>query len=184
MYTGADPTEDSDDDPVGEWEDDENVVNVTVADGITEVKEQAFLHCTNLTNLSFLKDSAITTIGTFAFMRSGIITLQGIEGVRMIGSEAFAECKDLRTIEGLGCEEMGAGCFAYCTLLQSMKGWPASMTVIPGACFFGCTGMTTVDCDLSRVTSVGADAFAGLHLAAPSLALRLERPTLPPSSPT
>ena len=83
---------------------------------------------------------------------------------------AFSHCKDLRTIEGLGCEEMGQGCFWGCTLLQSMKGWPASMTVIPVSCFYGCTGMTTVDCDISRVTSIGANAFVGCtSLLPPSL---------------
>ena len=42
-----------------------------------------------------------------------------------------------------------------------MKGWPASMTVIPIGTFWNCSGMTTVDCDLSHVTSIGEDAFAG-----------------------
>ena len=97
-----------------------------------------------------------------------------MEGVRKIGIAAFGYCMDLRTIEGLGCEEMGEGCFAGCTLLQSMKGWPASMTVIPVLCFEGCTGMTTVDCDLSHVTSIGTQsgehAFAGCtSLLPPSL---------------
>jgi hypothetical protein len=104
--------------------------------------------------------------------------LLGVEGVRKLGWGAFAECKNLRTIEGLGCEEMGEGCFIRCIMLQSMKGWPASMTVIPGACFRDCTGMTTVDCDLSHVTSIGvspsgAHAFAGCtSLLPPSLSAR------------
>jgi hypothetical protein len=96
-----------------------------------------------------------------------------MEDVKVIGAWAFFQCKDLRTIEGLGCEEMGIACFAYCILLQSMKGWPASMTVIPEGCFRGCTGMTTVDCDLSRVTSVGRNAFEGCtSLLPPSLSAR------------
>jgi hypothetical protein len=33
------------------------------------------------------------------------------------------------------------------------------MTVIPMYCFQGCTGLTTVDCDLSHVTSIGTDIF-------------------------
>jgi hypothetical protein len=101
------------------------------------------------------------TIGGNAFQDSGIASLQGMEGVKKMGNAVFYHCKGLRTIEGLGCEEMGYSCFAYCRLLQSMKGWPASMTVIPGGTFVNCTGMTTVDCDLSQVTSIGAYAFAG-----------------------
>jgi hypothetical protein len=153
-----------------EFDGDEEVTHVTVAGGVTEIKRRAFAWCKGLTNLSFLKDSAITTVGDHAFQRSGIITLLGMEGVRKFGICAFAWCKDLRTIEGLGCEEMGTYCFAYCTLLQSMKGWPASMAVIPYGTFYGCTGMATVDCDLSHVTSIGANAFAGCtSLLPPSL---------------
>ncbi|GMI27005.1 hypothetical protein TeGR_g10780 [Tetraparma gracilis] len=156
-----------------EFEFDKEVTHVTVADGVTEIKRQAFYGCKGLTNLGFLEGSAITTVGPAAFRQSGIITLQGVELVRTIGNFAFANCYDLRTIEGLGCEEMGDGCFAFCTLLQSMKGWPASMTVIPAHCFFYCTGMTTVDCDLSHVTSIGIDAFVSCtSLLPPSLSAR------------
>jgi hypothetical protein len=170
VYTGADPTYDSDGEPVGEWEDDEDVVDVTVVDGLTEIKDSAFWGCTGLKNLHFLKDTVITTLGVNAFRESGIITLQGMERVRKLGNHVFFNCKDLRTIEGLDCEEMGWGCFAMCTLLKSMKGWPASMTVIPYGTFHDCTGMTTVDCDLAHVTSIGLDAFCGCtSLLPPSL---------------
>ena len=149
---------------------DREVTHVTIADGVTEIKPFAFDGCKGLTNLSFLKGSAITTIGKHAFAESGVVALRGMERVRWIGHWAFMNCKDLRTIEGLGCEEMGHSCFAECTLLQSMKGWPASMTVIPESTFYACTGMTTVDCDLSHVTSIGANAFAGCtSLLPPSL---------------
>jgi hypothetical protein len=144
---------------VMEFHGDREVTDVTVADGVTEIGEEAFFRCKGLTNLSFLKDSAITTVGLQAFAGSGIALLQWMEGVRKIGDFAFAHCKDLRTIEGLGCEEMGDYCFWECTSLQSMKGWPASMTVIPARCFQHCTSMTTVDCDLSHVSSIGYDAF-------------------------
>jgi hypothetical protein len=175
VYTGADPVVNTEGRLCDEWEGDEEVTDVTVADGVAEIKERAFWGCKGLTNLSFLKDSAITTIGDRAFARSGIAALWGVESVRKIGNWAFYHCQDLRTIEGLGCEEMGVGCFACCTLLQSMKGWPASMTVIPMRCFYGCTGMTSVDCDLSHVTSIGVDelgdhAFTGCtSLLPPSL---------------
>ncbi|GMI19472.1 hypothetical protein TeGR_g9283 [Tetraparma gracilis] len=149
---------------------DAEVTHVTVAVGLVTIEEWAFYGCKGLKNLSFLKGSTITTVRDSAFRDSGIASLWGMEGVREIGNDAFSECEDLRTIEGLGCEEMGDYCFAYCHLLQSMKGWPASMTVIPYACFRFCTGMTTVDCDLSHVTSIGANAFHGCtSLLPPSL---------------
>jgi hypothetical protein len=143
-----------------EYQGDEEVTHVTIADGLAEIKFQAFCRCKGLTNLCFLKGSAVTTIWPAAFRETSIVSLEGMEGARTIGDNAFAYCKDLRTIEGLGnCEEMGQGCFWGCTLLQSMKGWPASMTVIPARTFWRCTGMTTVDCDLSHVTSIGRNAF-------------------------
>jgi hypothetical protein len=163
---------------VREFMGDKEVTHVTVADGVTVIGDSAFFNCKGLTNLSFLKNSAITTIAGEAFRGSGIASLQWMENARKIGEWAFMGCKDLRTIEGLGCEEMGECCFGWCTLLQSMKGWPASMTVIPALCFFKCTGMTTVDCDISRVTSieghpVEGHAFAGCtSLLPPSLSAR------------
>jgi hypothetical protein len=96
-----------------------------------------------------------------------------MEDVRKTGRWVFRDCKDLRTIEGLGCEEMGGACFARCILLQSMKGWPASMTVIPSHCFYKCTSIATVDCDLAHVTSIGVNAFEGCtSLLPPSLSAR------------
>jgi hypothetical protein len=184
VYTGADPTYVSDDEPGGEWQGDEEVAHVTVADGVTEIKQQAFYGCTGLTNLGFLEGSAITTVEDNAFVDSGIIALLGVERVRKIGHAAFYKCEDLRTIEGLGCEEMGQSCFERCIRLQSMKGWLASMTVIPAHCFQNCTGMTTVDCDLSHVTSIGANAFYFCTSLAPFLALPAQRRPPPPSSPT
>jgi hypothetical protein len=44
------------------------------------------------------------------------------------------------------------------------------MTVIPAWTFRDCTGMTTVDCDLAHVTSIGLNAFWGCtSLLPPSL---------------
>jgi hypothetical protein len=155
---------------VAEFEYDLEVHHVTIADGFTEIRLHAFKGCEGLTNLSCLKDSAITTVGEAAFQESSIVSLVGMESVRKIGICAFYNCKDLRTIEGLGCEEMGNACFVRCTLLPSMKGWPASMTVIPAETFRDCTAMTTVDCDLSHVTSIGANAFQNCtSLLPPSL---------------
>ncbi|GMI28445.1 hypothetical protein TeGR_g14672 [Tetraparma gracilis] len=158
-----------------EYYGDVKITHVTVRDEVTEIKYKAFYRCKGLTNLSFLEGSGVMTIGEEAFEDSGIITLLGMERVRKIGKCAFYACKDLRSIEGLGCEEMDHGCFMFCALLQSMKGWPASLTVIPSDCFWQCSGMTRVDCDLSRVTSIRRDsdgwhAFAGCtSLLPPSL---------------
>ncbi|GMI22117.1 hypothetical protein TeGR_g3182 [Tetraparma gracilis] len=82
----------NEDEEIGEWEDDEDVTDVTIADGVTEIKEKAFWGCEGLTNLSFLKGSAITTIGGNAFNGTGLINLQGIKGVRKIGMGTFASC--------------------------------------------------------------------------------------------
>jgi hypothetical protein len=95
-----------------------------------------------------------------------------MEGVSRIGPGAFRGCVNLLTIEGLRCEEMGWSCFGHCALLQSMNGWPASMTVIPAGTFAH-SGLAAVDCDLSHVTSIGANAFYGCtSLLPPSLSAR------------
>ncbi|GMI34109.1 hypothetical protein TeGR_g5979 [Tetraparma gracilis] len=156
---------------VEEWRGDKSVTDVRISFGVTEINHWAFSFCTGLTGLEFLRGSGVTAVALEAFKRSGVTSLRGMEGVRRIGFGAFIECWDLVTIEGLNCEEMGEYCFALCILLRSMKGWPACMTHVPTNTFAGNTGMTAVDCDLSRVTSIGQDAFAGcLGLLPPDLA--------------
>jgi hypothetical protein len=92
MYTGADPELDEDGELVGEFQCDTDVTDVAVGDGLTEIRNRAFCGCMGLKNLSFLKDSAITTIGDHAFRKSGITYLHGMEGVKKIGYMAFAYC--------------------------------------------------------------------------------------------
>ena len=70
VYRGADPSPHPALPPpnvVGEWQHNKEVTDVTIADGVTEIKEKAFGGCKGLTNLSFLKGSAIMTIGYGAF---------------------------------------------------------------------------------------------------------------------
>jgi hypothetical protein len=167
---------------VGEWEGDEDVTDVTIADGVTVIERKAFRGCEGLSNLSFIRGSGVTTIRDHAFRQTGITSLLGVEGVKTVGNDAFSECEDLRTIEGLGCEEMGSCCFYRCRLLQSMKGWPASMTVIPPGMFRGCTGMTTVDCNLSNVTSIGPNAFTGCTSLLPPSMLALAEGSTDPAA--
>jgi hypothetical protein len=146
----------------GEHEDDSEVLHVTIADPrVVKIQESAFCGCAGLADLSFLENSSVTILGDSAFQRSGVSALLGMERVRAIGSRAFSQCRDLRSIEGLGCESMGEFCFASCTSLLSVEGWPASMTVIPPYCFLQCAGIARVGCDISRVTAVGYGAFEG-----------------------
>jgi hypothetical protein len=143
-----------------EFECDSSVARVTVAAGVAKIGRGAFWRCYGLAGLGFLEGSAVTAIGRAAFAYSGVASLRGMERVRKLGDGVFGYCRSLRSIEGLGCEEMGISCFEGCDLLRSMKGWPASMPVIPACCFHGCTGLSRVDCDLSRVASVEVN-FAG-----------------------
>jgi hypothetical protein len=86
VYTGTVPVADEDGEREGEWQDDEEVTDVTIADGLTEIKTCSFYGCKGLTNLRFLKDSAIMTIGGNAFQDSGTISLQGMEDAKNISA--------------------------------------------------------------------------------------------------
>jgi hypothetical protein len=111
----------------------------------------AFRGCRGLDNLAFLSPisgSRVTTVGPAAFRQSGVTSLLGMEGVRQSGNAAFASC----------------------VWLQSTKGWPASMTKIPGGTFRFCVGLVHAS-DISHVTAIGPNAFEGCtSLLPPSLA--------------
>jgi len=92
----------------------EKVTGFTVAAGVTTIFNSAFYHCPKLASLGVMR-----------------------EGVRVIGSSAFA----------------------LCLLLTSLQGLPKSLTTICDNAFYS-TGLTTLDGLPSTVTAIGYEAFA------------------------
>ena len=130
----------------------ENIVSVTIPDGVTSIGESAFRDCTSLTSIT-IPDS-VTSIGDYTFRGCSSLTSITIPyGVTWIGKYAFYRCTSLTSI----------------TI-------PDSITSIGGSAFYGCTSLTSITIPDS-IASIGDDTFYGCS----SLKEVYCKPTTPPS---
>lgn len=133
---------------------------VTVPDGVTQIPELAFYHCSNLTGIT-LPDT-LKEIGYSAF--SGCAALTGItipDGVTTIGENAFFGCERLKTfvvpdsVTSLGDDVLG-----YCTsLVEVVIG--NGVTHIGDRTFENCPSLFNVTLG-SGLTSIGEYVQNGL----------------------
>lgn len=104
--------------------------------GLTEIADDAFNGCSQLTSLRLPK--GIRTLGDRAFM--GCAKLNQLEihdGLQAIGEDAFNGCKVLPAIS-----------------------LPTALTSVPARAFKDCAALTTISLPIS-VTAIGDEAFAG-----------------------
>ncbi len=136
-----------------------DIVEVTIADGVTSIGAHAFESYTKLTKVNIGSD--VTSIGDFAFV--GCSKLSGItlsDSVTSIGASAFSGCSKLSSVtlsENLS--TIGDAAFAECSALSHVT-IPESVTYIDMWAFDSCSGLTKATI-LSRDVEFGFDAFYG-----------------------
>lgn len=154
------------------------LTGITLPESCTVIDSYAFENCTSLTDINF--PEKLETIGRNAFYNSGITSLKLSQPSLSIGSFAFTDCHQLKSVEITStdfdlmewafarCENletailppqvfrMEGGCFTECTSLTTVV-LPKNITFLHG--FKGCTSLKTIEIPDS-VTSIGYEAFA------------------------
>ena len=109
--------------------------------------------------------NGVTSIGIFAFSRTGLTSIEIPASVTSIGVSAFFECESLTSVtfaEGSRLESIGNDAFDD-TGLTSIE-IPASVTSIGNAAFFDCQDLTSVTfAEGSQLESIGNNAFQNCH---------------------
>ncbi len=114
----------------------DEIISVTVKEGITNICSGAFINCHNLTEVS-LADS-----------------------VQAINEQAFAGSRELKTIRfSQGLEYVGYEAFYACSSLY-FDSLPASLKEIDERAFYGCKGIRALTLS-SKITKIGNSAFSG-----------------------
>ena len=135
----------------------EQIRAVTIGDGVTNIGESAFSHCSSMTGVT-ISDS-VTSIGFGAFEFCSSMTSVTIPtSVTSIGGAAFFECSSLTSVtlpDSITC--LDGAIFRCCSNLTSVT-IPSSVTYLDGAVFRDCTGLTTITIP-DGVTSIGAVTF-------------------------
>ena len=142
---------------------------INLPDTLTKIEDEAFLGCKALTaitipaklktiggsafcgcpltTITFTDGSKLTEIGERAFKGVAIQTLIIPKGVKKLGSWAFAECKNLKTVvlpEGI-------------EIFEKSINIPASLTNLGHNAFKGCTALKNITVDPANPAYVMKD---------------------------
>ena len=116
--------------------------SVVIENGITNIGENAFYGCYNLTSVSI--PNSVTSIDGSAFCQSGITGIDIPSSVTSIAGGAFQACSYLTSIViPSGVPTISGFTFEYCNNLK-MISIPSSVTSVSTGAFFGCESLTDV----------------------------------------
>ena len=149
----------------GAFETASNLGRVTIPDGVESIGEMAFAYCENLASVSIPKTvsswgsyilmecynlkqvtlaDGLTTIGAYAFLGSGITTIDLPSSIRTINDSAFLGTALTSITLPEGVTELGESAFAYCDSLATVS-QPQSLTYIGPEAFSGCYTLETAN---------------------------------------
>ena len=135
----------------------DDLISVTLPDGVREIGDRAFYGCTNLAWV-VLPDS-VERIGKYAFGHCKFTRLDLPTGLTEIDDAAFWNCNKLVSItlpDGL--VRIGDSAFYSCNKLVSIT-LPDGLVRIGDSAFYSCYALTTLKIPES-VKEIGAEAFA------------------------
>jgi hypothetical protein len=129
-----------------------------IPEGATSIATGAFKNQLGLTSVLF--PQSLTSIGTEAFMNTGLVEVF-LPNVTSIGASGFKNSTALSTVLAPNLTSIGANAFEGCTALESLNGTSS----IPG----GARGVgdipgiiqTNPIVNLTNITSLGASTFTG-----------------------
>ncbi len=135
-----------------------SLLEITIPSSVTEICISAFEGCSALTELTFEANSALETIGTYAFAScSSLLAVEIPASVKTIGSYAFTQCTSLSTVtlnEGL--ISMGIYAFSYTAITNIII--PASVETLDFGIFVGCDTSIVINCRISSPRPAGWQA--------------------------
>ena len=137
-----------------------SIEKVVIESGITEIGSGSFADHTNLTEVTFAKNSKLKKIGGSAFLGcSGLTSITIPESVTTIVGWAFLGCTSLTSITiPSSVNSIGAYAFSACTSLTSIT-LPSSVTSIEKEAFSDCAKLTTVTMKGATPPTLGDNIF-------------------------
>ena len=153
-----------------------DVMDITVPDTVTSIRDEAFRACISLDEIAFL--DGLGYIGFESFRDCHSLTVLDIpDSVSSVGDGAFYICDSLTSVKvntdisprmfgycsalekvefGGGVGNLGYGCFYMCESLTTVT-VPENVRSIPGDAFRGCTALKGLN--LGKTEEIGRMAF-------------------------
>lgn len=132
------------------------VTSVEIQNDVTGIEKNAFVSCSNLTEITIPEN--VTSIGENAFGFCGLTEITIPETVTSIEAYAFNNCKGLASVvlpDNL--TSIKKSMFQQCNSLTSIT-IPESVESIGDIAFYGCSSLTGITIP-ENVTSIGERAF-------------------------
>lgn len=131
--------------------------NVVIPEGVTTISDTAFVRHGNLLK-SVTFPNSVTSINKGAFYASALEQIVIPDSVAFIGSMAFQECANLKSVTiGSGMTSIESQTFYDCTKLESLIIGPGVLAVKERA-FEGCTSLASITIP-DNVLMIGEGAF-------------------------
>lgn len=136
----------------------------------TEIVQQMFANCINLTNVSGIDN--ITKIQSSAFMYCGKLSSISLPASLIaIEDNAFRDCVELKTItfsEGL--QTIGSDAFRGCEKIGGTLILPESIKTLGSYCFSGCTNLRKIEFSGdTNIQSIGKGVLEGSGVTSVSI---------------
>ena len=164
--------------------DNEEVIDLVIPGGVTEVKQYVFNNCTSFasikipdsvisigqyafsscTNVSSLKiGNSVKTIGERAFISNNILELDFPVSVEYIGMLSFSDCTALKSIRFLNPNtQLDNSVFSGCTSLETAE-LPENLETLPYTAFENCRALTSINLP-SNLKYIDSSAFRNCNL--------------------
>ena len=138
-----------------EYTEDKNEITIT---GLTDYERTQ----TKLKIPKYIKGHKVTSIGHRAFAECGLIEEVEIpDSVHVIEGAAFAECKNLKCVNMLGCADIENMAFSRCESLEEFYINEGQISIGSGS--FYSTGLLNIDEMLKYVENLGESSFLGCN---------------------
>lgn len=131
---------------------------LTLPSGITSIEKRAFENYSGQQKI--VLPSGVTTIGDFAFSKSGFSSIILPLGLTSLGNSVFSGSRLISMTIPSGITAIGNSLFSDCYELIAVKA-PAELTSIGDYAFRNCLNLTTVTCMAATPPVMGTDVFAG-----------------------
>lgn len=137
---------------------DQEITELVIPDGVTEIKDYAFYFCTEFTSVTI--PDCVTSIGNYAFGYCSKMTSITIgESVTSIGAGAITDCRSLTTVKiPDSVVDLGDGVFQRCKSLTSVI-IGNSVKRLGTFLFYSCDKMKSVTIGNS-VTDIVSNSFS------------------------
>ena len=114
----------------------------------------SILYKYNGTSDSVTIPDGITCIGGYGFYENGLTDIAIPNSVKYIETQAFASCKNLKSVTIPAAEYIGDSAFSYCDKLQTAD---ITSKIVGNSAFYNCTSL--VDISLNKTQRMGNTVF-------------------------